>query len=332
MERIWGHFGLVQGSTVFWFYLSNGLVIQCQLIPDLAGGRKAQLATVWHPNGVHETAPIDEIDGSAPWKSPDMGISYSGKFNISVSAKNSTLKVVKLSAASEAVNKTGVVVTSMPDSYADDERLYLVHVLPLVRTKESCQFCVTAKSAVQAGSYCDSPTLLFYCGGSLFLSTFSRFLVLSPMTSRACLSQELWYIGLHAREPCHYSRAHVFHGGKPGTAFIRPFEMFTREPTVLSCSLFSGSSDALIFFPLRKALSLSTSNGGSRQHRKDCHLVPSLLATLLAILLFSWFIKIVAKSPRPEPPDPRGGERVRGEAPVPTRLVSQSGTSARRSS
>lgn len=32
-----------------------------------------------------------------------------------------------------------------------------------------------------------------------------------------------------------------------GITWLRPFEMFVREPIVLSCSLLSGFSDALIF-------------------------------------------------------------------------------------
>ncbi|KJZ76812.1 hypothetical protein HIM_03689 [Hirsutella minnesotensis 3608] len=94
-----------------------------------------------------------------------------------------------------------------------------------------------------------------------------------------------------------------------GVTWIRPFEMFIREPIVLSCSLLSGFSDALIFtfqegfHPVYKQWGFGTLQIGWT-------FIPIIIGYVIGyISYFPWFIRdqriLKAKGPNSLPPENR---------------------------
>lgn len=76
-----------------------------------------------------------------------------------------------------------------------------------------------------------------------------------------------------------------------GTTWIRPFEMFVREPIVLSCSLLSGFSDALIF-TFQEGFHPVFARWGFGTLSLGWAFIPIIIGYFIAYLsYFPWFIR-----------------------------------------
>lgn len=98
LERQWGDMQL-RNWYLYWVYLSNGIFLHVWINePTLEGfnSDSIAIATVWHPNGVHEVLPVDNT--TRAWdttRSPKTGNLYFNEFQLDLSTRNSSIRVTK---------------------------------------------------------------------------------------------------------------------------------------------------------------------------------------------------------------------------------------------
>ncbi|KAF4965912.1 hypothetical protein FSARC_6337 [Fusarium sarcochroum] len=92
LERQYGAFDVAtKGFYLFWAYLPDGIVVQVWVIsPRNDGTGPSGMATIWHPNGVHEVIPVD-MSATRAWDtsvSDVTGRLYFNKFKVALTTRN----------------------------------------------------------------------------------------------------------------------------------------------------------------------------------------------------------------------------------------------------
>ncbi|KAG5657403.1 hypothetical protein KAF25_005967 [Fusarium avenaceum] len=134
LERQYGPFDVnTKGFYLFWAYLPNGVVVQVWVISPRADGTgPSGMATIWHPNGLHEVSPVD-MSSTRAW---DVSVSkttkreYFNKFNVALVARNARFsfeKPIRDAEIRPAPGQTGLIVS---ESYCEGTVEWDNEVLP----------------------------------------------------------------------------------------------------------------------------------------------------------------------------------------------------------
>lgn len=123
LERQYGSFDVdSKGLYLFWAYLPNGIVVQVWVIsPRKDGTGPSGMATVWHPNGLHEVVPVD-MSATPAWDpsvSKTTGREYFNKFEVALTARAAFFsfeKPIQDAEVGPAPGKTGLTIS---ESYCE---------------------------------------------------------------------------------------------------------------------------------------------------------------------------------------------------------------------
>jgi hypothetical protein len=123
LERQYGAFDVKrEGFYLFWAYLPNGIVVQVWVIsPRADGSGPSGMATIWHPDGLHEVAAVD-MSATRAWDasvSTATGREYFNKFKVTLATRNITFdfeKSIRDAELRPAQGKAGVIVS---ESYCE---------------------------------------------------------------------------------------------------------------------------------------------------------------------------------------------------------------------
>ncbi|KAH6644570.1 hypothetical protein C7974DRAFT_23337 [Boeremia exigua] len=96
-ERQWGNFHIGKGYYALWFWLSTGeVLISWNMEPSIDGVSEVKFASVWHPNGLHETIPVGPNSrASNVITSEKTGLKYFKDYFLDLPARNASFSFTK---------------------------------------------------------------------------------------------------------------------------------------------------------------------------------------------------------------------------------------------
>ncbi|KAF7557642.1 hypothetical protein G7Z17_g617 [Cylindrodendrum hubeiense] len=134
LERQYGAFDVsTKGFYLFWAYLPNGIVVQVWVIsPRKDGTGASSMATIWHPNGLHEVVPVD-MSATRAWDpsvSKITGRQYFNKFKVALTARNAFFsfeKPIRDAEVRPAAGQSGIIIS---ESYCEGTIVWEGESLP----------------------------------------------------------------------------------------------------------------------------------------------------------------------------------------------------------
>ncbi|OAL47386.1 hypothetical protein IQ07DRAFT_646338 [Pyrenochaeta sp. DS3sAY3a] len=96
-ERQWGNFQCGKGYVALWFFLESGeVVISWCMEPDAEGVSRISFASIWSPNGLHQTLPVGPNSKfTGVHISVETGLQYFTKFFLDLPAIDSNFTFEK---------------------------------------------------------------------------------------------------------------------------------------------------------------------------------------------------------------------------------------------
>ncbi|KAG8160477.1 hypothetical protein KVR01_010013 [Diaporthe batatas] len=137
LERQYGLFSVgPKGFILFWLYLPSGEFVHIWVVsPHEDGTGDAALATVWHPNGLHQNVPVD-MNTTRAWDESvgATGRRYFNKFQVGLPAINASFTINKWIRDAECAPPAAAAaagVTPLSESYCDGEALWNGETVPV---------------------------------------------------------------------------------------------------------------------------------------------------------------------------------------------------------
>ncbi|KAI8938551.1 hypothetical protein NX059_004437 [Plenodomus lindquistii] len=120
-ERQWGNFHIFSGYIALWFWLETGeVLISWNMEPTADGVSKVAFASIWHPNGLHETIPVGPNTKFSDLRaSKETGIKYFNKFFLDLPARNASFTFEKWFSEDELRPVEGQRYITIGESYGE---------------------------------------------------------------------------------------------------------------------------------------------------------------------------------------------------------------------